>query len=735
MDCFWFYGSSFNRWHYLNGIGVLMTRGSQLNSTQRIYGDHQEFKLGLSLELTARTKQEYLQALSAYKRGAKDGHYLSQVKVSQASIRKITVIPLTLLGLFGLVWGLLSNQFWIGSLLFSLSSILLFVIDYQRYWYKPGFAYRYQQGFFYVGIVIFLPLSGLLPYLNGVTYFPLVGLLVIGFSILASGIILLWTTKSRFNLFVSLYGLGIFIFSLAAYQIPSEDIKFSYREYNGGIEITRYRSSDPSVVIPTTLNNQPVISIAFEAFANTDITDVYIGNHIQEIGNFAFAYNRRLTKVWIEDSVPLSPGMFAYSPALNDVRLPTDAPGLPYAVFLNAGSLTSIELPTNITFLGSYALSNTSLSEIQLPSTLIQIGAYALSDNPLLASITIPNSVSFVGEGVLANNEALTFVQLSTSMQTIPAYFLANARSLLSFDVPTHINTIGNFAFENARNLVTITLHDGIRSIGKGAFRNNESLEEVILPRLMTIIADYTFTNAFSLTSVTLPENLEQIGVASFQNNQSLYSIEFPSTLKQINTYAFENTPLATVVLPDELETLGEGVFANNRMLTTIIIPDKVTIIAAGLFQGAINLHTVNILGNITSIEMNAFRGATNLSVINFPDSLTSIGSHAFFAVKALTSIILPEGLTIIESYAFFGMDELREVALPLTLTRIEDGAFGLNKKLTTIYLSIHVAFVGHYAFYGCESLTIYYQGSFIPTDWMSSWNPNEQPVLFDVVP
>ena len=136
-----------------------MNHPSQMSNTKRIYGDHPEFKLGLSKELTARSKQDYQQALSAYRKAAKGGHYLSQVKVSQASIRLITVIPLTLLSLFGLLWGMLTNQFWLGSFIVFLSSISLFLIDYQRYWYKPGFAYRYQQIFFYIGLVVFLPLN------------------------------------------------------------------------------------------------------------------------------------------------------------------------------------------------------------------------------------------------------------------------------------------------------------------------------------------------------------------------------------------------------------------------------------------------------------------------------------------------------------------------------------------------------------------------------------------------
>jgi hypothetical protein len=68
-------------------------------------------------------------------------------------------------------------------------------------------------------------------------------------------------------------------------------------------------------------------------------------------------------------------------------------------------------------------------------------------------------------------------------------------------------------------------------------------------------------------------------------------------------------------------------------------------------------------------------------------------------------------------------------------LERIEDGVFALARQLTSVWISENVEFVGHFAFYGCDGLTIQYEGSSIPTTWTPSWNPANRPIEFDVDP
>lgn len=707
--------------------------GKHKNFRHKVYGDNESFKQGLAYELGDRVQVNYKLALKAYKKGASEGHYLSQQKVNQTKLRIISLVPLFSIGFFALILGALINQLWVGFFVFFLTSLLFYLVEYGRYWYKVGLAYQFQQVYFYLGLIIFLPLSALLPYLNGVTYFPLVGLLVIGFFISATGVVLLWTTREKLHWFITFYGMSMFAFSVLAYQIPSEDIKYSFIEVEGGVEITRYRSSDPFVDIPITLNNLPVIGIKTNAFANTDIQTLRLGNHIQYVGPNAFAYNDNLTTVTIQSGAPISPGMFYQCIRLNEVNLPEGVEVIPSNFLRGAIELTSIELPDSLIEIQSYAFYQTNISEFDLPASLTKLGAYAFAKNPSLGTISIPENVIQVGTGLLAENQNLIEVNLPSNLTSIPAFFLDGAASLEHLTLPRDIEVIGAYAFHNNRQLSALILPNTVRELGEGALRNNEQLTSLIIPEGVSLIPNYFLTNAYALTEVILPSTITSIGISAFQNNHSLVNFEFPSNLKIINTNAFENTPLSTIELPDGLMQLGEGAFANNHMVESIIFPETIRYIPARLFDGASQLTTVNFLGNIEEIGFAAFRRNSSLVNISFPSSLTTIGSYAFFGAKSLVSLVLNDGLISIGAYAFYALDKLENIILPSTLQRIEDGAFALNPKLTYIWLSNQVTFIGHYAFWGNSSLTIAYEGDAIPETWLATWNPDNRPIEYGV--
>ena len=697
------------------------------------FGENIHFKQGLAYELGDRVPVNYDLALKAYQKGANQGHFLSQLKVNQSKLRLATLLPLLSIGVLGLLWGAIANAFWLGAFVFFLTGLGFYLIDYRRYWYKTGFAFRFQQVYFYVSLIVFLPLSALLPYLNGVTYFPLVGLLVIGFFITATGVILLWTTREKLHWFIAAYGLGMFTFSLLAYQIPTEDIKYSFIEVAGGVEITRYRSSDPHVEIPEVLNNLPVVGIKANAFANTEIESLFLGKHIQYVGANAFAYNDHLISVTIESGVPISAGMFSQCINLAEINLPEDINVIPSYFLSGATSLETIELPSQLVEIQSFAFYQTKIHSFELPSSLTKIGAYAFASNLSLTTMVIPDQVYQLGTGLLADNPNLTTVQLPNQLTSIPAFFLDGATSLTSITLPPQIEFIGAYAFQNNRQLTEILLPNTLREFGEGVFRNNEQLTAIAIPEGVTSIPNYFLTNAYALTEIVLPSTIQTIGVSAFQNNLSLTNLSLPSQLKVINTNAFENTPLSTLVLPESLIQLGEGVFANNKVLQRITIPANITTISARLFDGASALTTVNFVGNIEEIGFAAFRRTTVLTDITFPSSLRNIGSYAFFGNKALTHLTFQEGLISIGAYAFYGLDNLEFVSLPNSLQRIEDGAFALNPKLTYIWLSQQVNFVGHYAFWGNSQLTIAYAGNAIPSTWLPTWNPDQLPVLLGV--
>src|SRR5689334_17815864 len=66
------------------------------------------------------------------------------------------------------------------------------------------------------------------------------------------------------------------------------------------ITITRYTGPDGDVVVPDTIEGLAVTSIADQAFAYVNLTNVTIGNNVISIGNSAFFHCDNLTVITVD---------------------------------------------------------------------------------------------------------------------------------------------------------------------------------------------------------------------------------------------------------------------------------------------------------------------------------------------------------------------------------------------------------------------------------------------------
>ena len=77
------------------------------------------------------------------------------------------------------------------------------------------------------------------------------------------------------------------------------------------------------------------------------------------------------------------------------------------------------------------------------------------------------------------------------------------------------------------------------------------------------------------------------------------------------------------------------------------------------------NLKSIVIPNNITSIGHESFRFCDNLTSVNIPSSVKSIGTWAFGWCTELTDIDIPDSVRIIGEDAFFGCVGLTNVTIP----------------------------------------------------------------------
>ena len=102
-------------------------------------------------------------------------------------------------------------------------------------------------------------------------------------------------------------------------------------------------------------------------------------------------------------------------------------------------------------------------------------------------------------------------------------------------------------------------------------------------------------------------------------------------------------TSLSTVIIPDGVTQIGEGVFYGCRNLKSVTISDTVTSIASEVFQGCINLSNIFIPDSVTECGSRVFNGCTNLKSISAPETMTTnedtfYGCHATITWRTVAS-------------------------------------------------------------------------------------------------
>ena len=91
---------------------------------------------------------------------------------------------------------------------------------------------------------------------------------------------------------------------------------------------------------------------------------------------------------------------------------------------------------------------------------------------------------------------------------------------------------------------------------------------------------------------------------------------------------------LRSLVIPDEVTSIGKSAFANCKSLRSLVIPD-----------------------GVTRIGNEAFYGCKSLSSLVFPNSITSIGDGEFCVCSSLKSLVSPDSVVILKGNPFSGCD------------------------------------------------------------------------------
>ena len=269
-------------------------------------------------------------------------------------------------------------------------------------------------------------------------------------------------------------------------------------------------------------------------------------------------------------------------------------------------------------------------------------------------------------------------------------------------------------------------LSDGTVEITKFVSSTSSDIElpSMIDGKSVTRIGNSAF-NAYieacsNLTSIIIPNNVTSIGSDAFRGCTGLTSVTIPDSVTSIGGGAFSDcTSLTSITIPDSVTSIGGGrAFENCTSLTEIIVDsnNKSYISNDGILFNK-KLETIvcypggktgsfTIPDSVTSIGSDAFSGCTGLTSVTIPDSVTSIGDEAFGWCTGLTSVTIPNSVTSIGDSAFTNCTSLTSVIIPDSVTSIGDEAFYGCTSLTDVTIPDSVTNIGNSAFCSCINLT-----------------------------
>ena len=222
-----------------------------------------------------------------------------------------------------------------------------------------------------------------------------------------------------------------------------------------------------------------------------------------------------------------------------------------------------------------------------------------------------------------------------------------------------------------------------------------------------------------SLRGGSFAGKLEVIGGELLLNSTNKTEIEVAQSLDiRVNPYLIVDGVLLSaetnlalmdesgvLTLPESVEKIGNGAFANVSGLKTIIIPGTVKEIGTNAFTNNADLTRVVLEEGIEIIGDEAFRECRNLETIELPESLVSIGVSAFQMCSKLNNVKIPSKITVIRATTFYACSNLSNITLPENLQEIQSYAFLDCNNLDNIYISKNVSNIGNSAFEHCTNL------------------------------
>ena len=470
------------------------------------------------------------------------------------------------------------------------------------------------------------------------------------------------------------------------------------------------------------------------AFAGSGVESIVIGKGMTSVPEiFATGAEKLNTVTFGENTTVVSAEAFKNCVSLVNVNGYSNLENIAGNAFemnVNGFALQPTVVEDKIAGYTAVAFSGT---EANVPNTVGTVPVTTLANhlfagNAQVTSITIPSNVTYVGLAIAQNTSALKTVVFEEREQ----------------DIVWGKDTFGAWTFAGS-SVESITIGKGITTIPEIFATGAEKLNTVTFGENTTVVSAEAFKNCVSLVNVNGYSNLENIAGNAFEMNVNGFALQPTVVEDKIAGYtavAFSgteaNVPNTVGTVP--VTTLANHLFAGNAQVTSITIPSNVTYVGLAIAQNTSALKTVvfeereqdivwgkdtfgawtfagssvesiTIGKGITTIPEIFATGAGKLTTVTLGNTITSIGSEAFKQCGALKNIVLPNSLQYIGSFAFFETG-VEKIVIPANVNRMGCAVFQGTTALEEVIfvdrtqnITFETDAMGSWMFFLCNNL------------------------------
>lgn len=420
-----------------------------------------------------------------------------------------------------------------------------------------------------------------------------------------------------------------------------------------------------------------------------NLTAINIPTNVKSIGNNTFQGCNNLTTVTYNAERCEETEAFINSSVVNLI-LGNSVKSIPNYTFMGCSRLNDVILPTSLETIGKYAFKDcANIKKVTLPETLRTIEGGAFENCGNLREIyfnaidckAIVEYDDTTGIIPIFHNSSIRKVILGPKVETIPDYMFYQCHDIEEASLMNKtLKSIGKYAFYEARTLKYIYIGETVETIGGAAFGECELLAFIDFNAINCTSASsiegdsvlYPFIGDNSIESITIGKKVTSLPEGIFYNAQYITEVAISKNITSLGGLAFGNCPMLTLVYFDATECPNAHSTIQGKNY--------------GPFEGCNELAEASISVKINTLPDYLFSGCAGLKKIELPEKITRIGDYAFRGCLALKKITIPETVETIGAGAFEGAG-LTSISLHEFISEIGKDAFKDCKSLASIRL------------------------------------------------